>query len=565
MCQKTMKVILCSCFVIGFAASLFAADSIPPWTSWTDRGTVIAKGAAGDWDGSDGALIVGLTRKDNTLYLFYNRGWRGCWEADRKGSHTALGVATSTNGTTWTEYSGNPVLKPHDFKNVSSHENGIRHGVIHYIPSLGKFRAYFGIDGTTSESQTCNYMQSCSGCDVSVDAIIYAAESNDGYTWTNLGIVANVGNANGRENHAKALVTAGSTFYLYTFASDAKNAYMYSGTNWKSFSSSQFMYTFSTAVGEFQEAYLHTDGSTITLFARADNDWTHGGWDMTTTTTSNAGAVGTWTNFIPINASVINHGKILRDTTLNMWILATMTNDLDNINVFTAPIPAAGGGGGSAPAAPSNLSATAASSSQINLTWSDNASTETGFKVYQSTTNTKPGTATYTLGANTVSKSCTGLNASTTYYFWVEAYNADGPSSAITANVATQAAGGGGSSVSLEPESNSTQVGMASKTSIVGYSGTEYYRATTTTAYVEWANVALTAGTYGLTLMIAEAKNHAWQVTVNGTSVGTLSGTGTAGWTTVTLSNISFSATNTIRLTNASGTTSLSLDKLIIQ
>ena len=37
------------------------------------------------------------------------------------------------------------------------------------------------------------------------------------------------------------------------------------------------------------------------------------------------------------------------------------------------------------PAAPSNLVATAASSSQINLTWTDNSSNEDGFKLYRST------------------------------------------------------------------------------------------------------------------------------------------------------------------------------------
>src|SRR6266404_1780621 len=45
-------------------------------------------------------------------------------------------------------------------------------------------------------------------------------------------------------------------------------------------------------------------------------------------------------------------------------------------------------GGGAAIAAPSNLAATAFSSSQINLTWQDNAGNESGFKIERGPTST---------------------------------------------------------------------------------------------------------------------------------------------------------------------------------
>src|SRR5205807_101467 len=48
-----------------------------------------------------------------------------------------------------------------------------------------------------------------------------------------------------------------------------------------------------------------------------------------------------------------------------------------------APAP-----GGSAPAAPSGLTAVAASTSQINLSWTDNSTNETGFLVERSTDGT---------------------------------------------------------------------------------------------------------------------------------------------------------------------------------
>jgi transcriptional regulator CtsR len=82
---------------------------------------------------------------------------------------------------------------------------------------------------------------------------------------------------------------------------------------------------------------------------------------------------------------------------------------------------------GPPPNAPSDLIANTISSSQINLTWQDNSSDETGFKIER-----KTGTGSYsqiaTVGANVTSYSNTGLTASTTYYYRVRAYSVAGNS-----------------------------------------------------------------------------------------------------------------------------------------
>ncbi|ATB42129.1 hypothetical protein CYFUS_007606 [Cystobacter fuscus] len=93
-----------------------------------------------------------------------------------------------------------------------------------------------------------------------------------------------------------------------------------------------------------------------------------------------------------------------------------------------------------APTAPASLTATAASSSQINLTWG--ASTDnvgvTGYIIYRG--GTQVGTSTAT------SYSDTGLAASTTYSYTVKARDAAGNLSAVsnTASATTQAGGTGG-------------------------------------------------------------------------------------------------------------------------
>jgi rhamnogalacturonan endolyase len=95
---------------------------------------------------------------------------------------------------------------------------------------------------------------------------------------------------------------------------------------------------------------------------------------------------------------------------------------------------------GTPPAAPSSLTATAVSSSRIDLSWTDDSSDEDGFKIERSTDGTSF-TQIATVGANVTTYSDTGLSASTTYYYRVRAHNSAGDSSySNTANATTQAA-----------------------------------------------------------------------------------------------------------------------------
>jgi hypothetical protein len=104
----------------------------------------------------------------------------------------------------------------------------------------------------------------------------------------------------------------------------------------------------------------------------------------------------------------------------------------------------------SIPVAPSNLSASAASSTQINLTWTDNSNNETSFKVERAKGFGVPVqfTTTYSqvseVSANVTFLSDTALTPSTTYFYRISATNSAGDSVYSNEVIATTPASPGG-------------------------------------------------------------------------------------------------------------------------
>ncbi|HEV2762243.1 MAG TPA: N,N-dimethylformamidase beta subunit family domain-containing protein, partial [Pyrinomonadaceae bacterium] len=83
------------------------------------------------------------------------------------------------------------------------------------------------------------------------------------------------------------------------------------------------------------------------------------------------------------------------------------------------------------PNAPTALDATAISSSQIKLTWRDNSTGETGFKIERSTSSTGGFVQIATVGRGVTTYTNGGRASRTTYYYRVRAYG-DGGNSAYT-------------------------------------------------------------------------------------------------------------------------------------
>jgi hypothetical protein len=75
--------------------------------------------------------------------------------------------------------------------------------------------------------------------------------------------------------------------------------------------------------------------------------------------------------------------------------------------------------------APSDLTAAPVSSTQIDLTWTDNSTNETGFRIERKIAGGS-WTQIATVGANVTSYHNTGLIAATNYYYRVRSYNSLG-------------------------------------------------------------------------------------------------------------------------------------------
>ncbi|MGE7775737.1 fibronectin type III domain-containing protein [Chitinophaga sp. NPDC101104] len=84
--------------------------------------------------------------------------------------------------------------------------------------------------------------------------------------------------------------------------------------------------------------------------------------------------------------------------------------------------------GGTVPKAPGNIKATALSYNKIQLTWSDSSNNETGFEIYRAESAAGPFSIVNTAAANKVAYLDSGLNASTAYYYRIQAINKYGAS-----------------------------------------------------------------------------------------------------------------------------------------
>ncbi len=179
------------------------------------------------------------------------------------------------------------------------------------------------------------------------------------------------------------------------------------------------------------------------------SDYTYGSYGWSGTSMAAAHVSGVAGLILSVNPSLTySHVKdiILNNVDVKAS-LSGKTLTRGRLNAFTSVISAV------VPAAPSNLTAAAVSSSQINLAWID-TSNETGFKIERKTDAGGAYIEIATIGADVTNYSDTGLSASTTYYYRVRAYNIAGDSpysneASATTHASPSGGGGGGGGCSV--------------------------------------------------------------------------------------------------------------------
>ncbi len=128
------------------------------------------------------------------------------------------------------------------------------------------------------------------------------------------------------------------------------------------------------------------------------------------------------------DGTLMGDGALMNDGTMMSDVCVQATRAMiygDNTQAMADVVEA-----GLAPNAPCGLAAAAASKSQVNLSWADNSSDESGFYVEKSADGQNYSQVSVPAGTKTYAS--TRLSAGKKYYFRVRAYNANG-NSAYTA------------------------------------------------------------------------------------------------------------------------------------
>lgn len=178
-----------------------------------------------------------------------------------------------------------------------------------------------------------------------------------------------------------------------------------------------------------------------------DNANNEAGYVVERSTTSGSGFVEIAT--LGANTTGFNDSGLSANTTYYYRVKASNTQGSSNYSNETQATTQTNGNGGELPDAPTGLGGSSGSSSEISLSWTDNANNETAYLVERSTNNNNNFNQIASLNANATTYNDSGLSANTTYYYRVKAGNAQGSSSYSNETQVTTSSTGGGTSYTI--------------------------------------------------------------------------------------------------------------------
>jgi hypothetical protein len=174
--------------------------TIPVLDDWDAGVLAFSHGAEGEWDAILwGGFANSLVKKGDTYFLYY-QGSPTYDDQCESVAHRAIGVATSTDGVTWTKSPNNPVIT---WSSQGSIEEGAV-GAAAWVGSDGKIYVYYGANTGT-------------GC--TIRASIRLAVSEDGVNFQDAGEVLSAADpavwGAGDELHPVGLYVQNDQWNLY--------------------------------------------------------------------------------------------------------------------------------------------------------------------------------------------------------------------------------------------------------------------------------------------------------------------------------------------------------------
>jgi hypothetical protein len=355
---------------------------------------------------------------------------------------------------------------------------------------VGATTAPTGLGAVAASNSSVNLNWTANGSNSAITGYTYAYATNSslsGATWVYV-------NGNGSNSTSRGSLSTATTYWFKIKAegtSDALDSPLGS------------VVTTTTTPASLAATAASTSQINVTWSGNSGNTNITGYTIAFATNSSFSGATYQYVN--GTGSTSWSHTGLAPGTTVYYKIKAEGTSDAYD-SAFTSPITATTNT--SAPNAPSNLSASVVSSSQINLTWTDNSTNETGFEVKRATDSGFTQNVSWTGGIQGSSYSVTALNPSTTYYFKVRAQSASQSSAYSNAVSATTSAGtapNAPSNLSATAVAN-TQINLAWTDNSSNETGFEVKRATDSgfTQNVAWVGgiqgssysyTGLTAGT----------------------------------------------------------------------
>ena len=183
-------------------------------------------------------------------------------------------------------------------------------------------------------------------------------------------------------------------------------------------------YTFATASDDGSALWFNTVGPVGKPLV--NNDGAHGVVTVSDTITLKAGVYPIYIEYFQAGGGY---------SMVVSWACQALFGNTTLVPIANSYFAGSFTPGGTVPAKPTQVTASAAAYNKVNIGWTDNSNNETGFEIYRSTSMGGTYSIVTTTGANTTSFVDSTVQASTTYFYRVQAIDLYGGSGFDSASI----------------------------------------------------------------------------------------------------------------------------------